>query len=284
MKSALAKLKLSDASLTFDRAAETALGRGFHCGFLGMLHIEIVSERLRREFGLKIRISCPTVIYKILDKKGDYTLIYSITDWPEPGKIQEALEPWAKLEVITPNSYLGRVLKILKDLKGKHIKTEDHLDSMLLTYEIPLREIIVSFYDNLKSSTQGYASMNYEILDYRKAELVKLDILVAGEKQGGFSKIVPKDSVEQEGRKIVKKLKEILPLQQFNVPLQAVVETRIIARETVKARRKDVTAGLYGGDYTRKRKVLEKQKKGKKALKEQGKVKIPPEVYLKILS
>ena len=285
LKSALAKLKLSDASLFFEPRAETALGRGFHCGFLGMLHIEIVSERLRREFGLKIRISNPSVIYKILDKNGRAKFISSPCDWPEAVKIQETQEPWAKLEVLTPESRLGRVLEILKKTHGKHIKSE-YLgsDSILLIYEVPLREVIVNFYDNLKSSTQGYASMNYEILDYQRADLVKLDILVAGEKQGGLSRIAPKDSAEQEGRVLVKKLKELLPPQQFSVSLQAMVQGRIIARETVKARRKDVTAGLYGGDYTRKRKLLEKQKKHKKALKEQGRVKIPPEVYLKILS
>ncbi len=285
LKDSLARLKLSDAALSFDSRAETALGRGFHCGFLGMLHIEIISERLSREFGLKIRLSSPTVVYEIVNISGKSDFIYSAADWPDASRIHETKEPWAKLEIITPNSYLGPVSKLLDDIKAKHIETSYiGSDSVLLHYEAPLREIIVNFYDKLKSSTQGYASMNYEVLDYRPIKLVKLDILVAGKIEEAFSKITPEAFAHKEGSKIVRRLKEILPSLQFSVPLQAVIQGQIIARETLKPRRKDVTSGLYGGDYSRKRKVLEKQKKGKKALKEKGSVNIPPEAYIKILS
>jgi GTP-binding protein LepA len=285
LKNALEKLRLTDASLTFATRTKTTLGRGFHCGFLGMLHLEIVSQRLRREFGLNVKIANPTVIYKIIDKKGQGFFISSVTDWPEQSQIQEIQEPWIKLEVLIPQSYLGNVSELLKNLKGKYVRTE-YLgsDSILLIYEAPLRGVIVNFYDALKSSTQGYGSMNYEFLGYKRADLVKIDILIAGEREQGLSKIAARDSAFQEGSLLVKKLKEILPPQQFKVALQAMVQGKIIARETISHKRKDVIAHLYGGDYTRKRKLLEKQKKRKKALEGQSKVKIPPEVYLRILS
>ncbi len=284
LKDALSKLKLNDASLIYEPETSEALGRGFRCGFLGSLHTEIVSERLRREFGLDLVISTPQVSYKIIDNKSKEYFIKTASQWPDPSQFKETLEPWVKLETMTPTAYLGRVLEILEDLEGKQIKTEYFgQDKMLLTYEVPLRRMIVGFYDKLKGQTQGFASMNYEILGYRPADLVKLEILVAGKKEEAFSKIVPQEKSFLEGKNLVKKLKEVLPPQLFSVALQAAVGGQIIARETIRARGRDVIAPLYGGDYTRKRKLLEKQKKGKKELKEKGEVHIPPKVFLEVL-
>ena len=283
-KNALLKLKLNDASLTFESEDKEILGRGFKCGFLGSLHLEITTERLKREFGLDLIISTPSSVYKIIDENGKVILISSPGQWPDQSKIKEVLEPWAKLEIMTPINFFGNILNLIKSLEGKFIKTKYFgKDKALLIYETPLREIIIDFYDKLKSQTQGFGSMDYKILDYRPADLVKLEILIAGRKEEIFSRIVSKKSVFSVGKKIVKKLKEVLPAQLFAVPLQAVVSGKIIARETIKAKKKDVIAPLYGGDYTRKRKLLEKQKKGKKELKEKGIVNIPQRVYLEIL-
>ncbi|MBZ9571803.1 translation elongation factor 4 [Patescibacteria group bacterium] len=283
LKEALMKLKLNDASLIFEPERKEGLGRGYLCGFLGSLHIEIVAERLKREFDLNLVISTPSVVYKIIKKNNETFFVYSPSDWPNPSVIKEIQEPWVRLEIITPSGYLGRVLEIVEKLEGNYIeKKYFSQDRLLLIYEVPLREIIVGFYDQLKGQSQGFASMNYEILGYRPADLIKLEILIAGKKEEVFSKIVPKNRTLEEGKKIVKKLKEILPSQLFSVALQAAVGGKIIARETIKARRKDVTAPLYGGDYTRKRKLLEKQKKGKKKLKEIGGVRIPTKVFLEI--
>jgi len=283
LKESLAKLKLNDASLIFEPEMKEGLGRGFLCGFLGTLHAEIVSQRLFREYDLNLIISTASVNYKIIDKKDREIFIKSATDWPENSQIKEAQEPFVNLEVITPLSFLGKVFEVLKKIDGKQIQTKYFgEDKILLTYETPLREIITGFYDNLKNISQGFASMNYQILDYRKTELIKLEIFVAGRKQEAFSKIVPREKAYQEGKKIVEKLKEILPAQLFSVPLQAVVSDKVIARETMRARGKDVIAPLYGGDYTRKRKLLERQKRGKKELKEKGEVQIPQSVFLEI--
>ncbi|MAF43851.1 MAG: elongation factor 4 [Parcubacteria group bacterium] len=283
LKEALAKLKLNDYALTFEPEMKVMLGRGFRCGFLGSLHAEIISERLSREFGLELIISQPSVVYKIIDIKKKEHLIYSSSDWMDFSQILEIKEPWAKLEVISPSSFLGNCLKVLESVEGHQIERKYISEErLILVYEIPLRELIVGFYDNLKGATQGYASMNYEILDYRKGDLVKLEILIAGQKEEAFSKIVPKDKAYEEGSKIVKKLKTAMPSQLFSVALQAVVQGKIIARETIRAKGKDVTASLYGGDYSRKRKLLEKQKKGKKELKVKGKIKIPPKTFLEM--
>ncbi len=283
LKEALSKLKLSDPSLIFEPEIKEALGRGFGCGFLGTLHTEIVSERLLREFNLNLIISTPSVVYKIIDAKNKEKFIYSAADWPEVSRIEKSEEPWVSLEVITPVKYIGKVSEVLKNLRGKYIETKYlGAERAILIYEVPLMEILVNLYDKIKSVSQGYASMNYKVLDFRTADLVKMEVLIAGEKKEAFSKIVPREKAFQEGKKIVKKLKETLPHQQFSVALQAIIGGKIIARETIKARRKDVTAPLYGGDVTRKRKLLEKQKKGKKKLKETGRVRIPPDVFLKI--
>ena len=283
LKNGLAKLKLSDASLFFEPETKDCLGRGFRCGFLGSLHVEIISERLRREFGLNLIVSSPSVAYKIIDKKERTHFVYSASDWPSKEQIQEIEEPWVRLEVITPQSFLGSVSNLLKNLAGNYVESKYFSSGrLLLIYEIPFRVIITGFYDRLKNQSQGFASMNYYDLGYRKADLVKLEILVAGKKQEAFSKIVSSENAFQQGKRTVEKLKQVLPAQLFSVPLQAMVSGKIIARETIRARAKDVIAPLYGGDYTRKRKLLEKQKKGKKALKQKGEVRIPQNVFLKM--
>jgi len=276
LKDGLSKLKLSDPSLVFELETKESLGRGFRCGFLGTLHAEVVSERLHRDLKVNLIISSPSVVYKV-----DAKFIYSASDWPQSPK--ETEEPWVVLEVITPNRYMSKVIEILKNIRANYLKT-DYISSerMILIYEAPLRDIIVNLYDKLKGVSQGYASMSYKFLGFRKAELVKMDILIAGEKHSAFSKIVPKEKAYSEGKALVEKLKETLPAQQFSVALQAVIEGDIVARETIKARRKDVTGYLYGGDYSRKRKLLEKQKKGKKLLKEKGVVRVPPKVFLEV--
>jgi len=276
LKDGLSKLKLSDPSLVFELETKESLGRGFRCGFLGTLHAEVVSERLHRDLKVNLIISSTSVVYKV-----DAKFIYSASDWPQSPK--ETEEPWVVLEVITPNRYMSKVIEILKGIRANYLKT-DYISSerMVLIYEAPLRDIIVNLYDKLKGVSQGYASMSYKFLGFRKAELVKMDILIAGEKHSAFSKIVPKEKAYSEGKALVEKLKETLPAQQFSVALQAVIEGDIVARETIKARRKDVTGYLYGGDYSRKRKLLEKQKKGKKLLKEKGIVRVPSKVFLEV--
>ena len=304
LKTGLSKLKLNDPSLIFELETREALGRGFRCGFLGTLHVEIVSERLHRELNLNLIISTPSVVYKIINpvrnsengkkvqkdnisngvnQKGDEKFVYGANDWPDLMQNVKAEEPWVSLEIITPSQYIGRILDLFKGLRGNYMETKYITpERVILIYEIPLEEIIANLYDKIKSASQGYASMSYKILEFRTGDLVKMEILIAGKKEKAFSKIVPKVKALQEGRKLVKKLKENLPPQQFSIALQAVVGGDIIARETLKARRKDVTSSLYGGDYSRKRKLLEKQKKGKKKLKEKGKIRIPSKVFLEV--
>jgi len=284
LKDALNKLKLSDASLFFEPEAKEILGRGFRCGFLGLLHTEITTERLSREFGLGLVISSPSVVYKIIDSKNEEREIYTAADWPEQFRIKEAKEPWMVLRVATPLSYIGPVFEVLSKLSGKHIDTS-HLshEKIIISYEAPLREIITNLYENVKNSTSGYASIDYQPLGYRLAQLVKLDILISGRKFEAFSKIVPEDKAFEEGKKVVAKLKQALPRQLFSVALQAAIGSKIIARETLSAKGRDVIAPLYGGDYTRKRKLLEQQKKGKQELKEKGQLHIPQKVFLDML-
>jgi GTP-binding protein LepA len=300
LKSGLEKLKLSDASLYFKPELKEGLGQGFQCGFLGLLHAEIISERLKREFGLNIVFSTPSVIYKVITKDQKEIFIYNAVDWPESGQISQSQELWARLQILTPLNYLGQVLELMAKIESKYQKTDylwsdcnlstpfqkpGWVSKVKLIFEIPLRELITkNFYDKLKSVSQGFASMSYEILDWRPAKLVKLDILILDKKEEALSRIVPEKEALQEGREIVQKLKEALPPQLFSLPLQAAVGGKIIARETIKAKRKDVLAPLYGGDYTRKRKLLEKQKKGKKELAAKGRIRIPSKVFLEIFT
>ena len=283
LKVALGKLKLNDPALVFEQEMKEALGRGFNCGFLGTLHIEIISERLQREFGLNLVISTPSVVYKILDNKDKEIFIYSAADWPDQSKIKSTEEPWVSLEVIAPSSQMGKLMEILKGLKGNYIET-NYLtpERAIIVFETPLRGIIANLYDKIKTASQGYASMNYKMLGYRPGKLVKMEILVAGQREEALSRIVAEDEAYTEGKKMVEKLKDVLPPQMFSVALQAAVGGKIIARETIKAYMKDVAGYLYGGDITRKNKLREKQKKGKKLMKQKGRVNIPSKAFLEV--
>ncbi|MEW6407837.1 MAG: translation elongation factor 4 [Patescibacteria group bacterium] len=287
LRESLEKLQLNDAALSSEPKSTPALGRGFTCGFLGLLHLEIISERLKREFGLKLVITTPSVSYKILLSSNKEKTIYNPQDLPDPSQICEIKEPWVKLDIISPANFIGQVMDLIKIYRGKYVSTE-YLASavqqrLILHYEMPLSSLISDFYDKLKSVTSGFASVNYELLDYRLADLVKLEILVAGDKVDAFSRIVPHPEAYQQGKNLVNRLKEVIPAQNFPVALQAVVGGKILARQTIKALRKDVLAKLYGGDVTRKMKLLEKQKRGKKELLKKGKIKIPQRVYLEVL-
>jgi len=283
LKVALGKLKLNDPALVFEQEMKEALGRGFNCGFLGTLHIEIISERLHREFGLNLVISTPSVVYKVFDQKDKEVFIYSASDWPDQSKIKKSEEPWVSLEVIAPSNQMGKLMEILKGLKGNYVET-NYLspERAIIVFETPLRGVVANLYDKIKTASQGYASMNYKILGFRPAKLVKMEILIAGQKEEAFSKIVSEDESYQEGKKVVEKLKEVLPPEQFSVALQAVIGGKIIARETISARRKDVTGYLYGGDVTRKNKLLAKQKKGKKLMKQKGRVNVSTKAFLEV--
>ena len=284
LKESLDKLKLSDASLQYEPESCEGLGRGFRCGFLGMLHLEIILERLKREYQLNLIVTSPSVTYQIIDNENKKLVISSPEDMPEINKISSIKEPWVCLEVITPNLYLGQVMKLLEGMRAEYQDTQYlGVERVLVKYNIALSEIVVDFYDKLKNITSGYGSMNYEIIGYRPGDLIKMDILIAGEKKEAFSRIVHKESVYKEAKALVKKLKQAIPKQLFSVSLQAVIGGKIIARETISAMRKDVTGYLYGGDYTRKKKLLEKQKKGKKKMRSLGKLNIPQEVFLKVL-
>ncbi|MEK7061892.1 MAG: translation elongation factor 4 [Patescibacteria group bacterium] len=283
LKDALSKLKLNDPALTFEPEKKEALGRGFTVGFLGTLHVEIVAERLRREFNLNLVISTPSVVFKIIDINGAEKFIYSASDWPDASKIKETQEPWVLLEIITPSTYLGKLMEILKNLNGIYVDTQYlSTERAIIIYEIPLRGVVTGLYDKIKSISQGYASMNYKMSGLKPAKLVKMEIWIAGKKEEALSKIISENEAHKEGKFVVEKLKEVLEPEQFSVALQAVVSGKVLARETIKARRKDVTGYLYGGDITRKRKLLEKQKKGKKLMKGKGTVQVPTKAFLEI--
>ncbi|MDP1845733.1 MAG: translation elongation factor 4 [Candidatus Moranbacteria bacterium] len=285
MRDALGKLKLNDAAFTFDPESNQALGRGFRCGFLGLLHLEIIQERLNREFEIEPVITTPSVVYEIKIKdRREKTKIYSPLDLPDPSIVESIEEPYVKLDIISPSSYLGGLMDLMNSTRAEYKNTE-YLDDerLILTFEAPLTDVIIDLHDRLKSASSGFASMNYEFIGYRPNELVKLDILVAGEKVDAFSRIIPKEKTLSEGKVTVEKLKEAIPRQNFQVAIQAAIGGKIIARETIKAFRKDVTAKLYGGDVTRKRKLLEKQKKGKKKMVHSGRVDIPSSAFLAVL-
>jgi len=258
--------------------------RGFQGGFLGLLHIEIILERLKREFLLSLFIARPTVSYQIVDDRNREYAISSAQDWPESSSIQKIKEPWAKVEILSPQKYFNNIFKLFQLFKINFISSKSFSKEKLkIECEMPFRKLIENFYDKLKSVSEGFVSMSFKIEDYRPADLVKIDILIAKKKEPSLSKIVEKNDVQKEGRKIVEKLKEIFPKQLFPVAIQAAVGGKIIARETVKALRKDVTAPLYGGDITRKMKLLQKQKRGKEKLEEKAKIAIPTEVIIKLL-
>jgi len=284
LREALDKLQINDSALSFDPENSGALGHGFRCGFLGLLHMEIVQERLEREYGLDLIVTAPSVSYIIVAPDGSEKMISSPAELPDPSKVSAIKEPWVKIEILVPKEYVGPVMTLCSE-KRAISKDMQYLDQnrVLMIFEIPLGSIVVDFYDRLKSVTSGYASMNYEYLDYRVDDLVKLDILIAGDSVDALALMVHRSDAFYIGSRMAKKLKELIPKHQFAVPIQASIGAKVIARETIKAYRKDVTAGLYGGDISRKRKVLQKQKKGKKRMKMMGKVELPQEAFLAVL-
>jgi len=297
LRDALARLKLSDAALLYEPEHSAALGFGFRCGLLGLLHLEILQERIRREFDMELVVTVPSVAYRVLKTKGNEIIIKSPLDLPDPTHIDTISEPWVKIDIVTPKQFIGAVMSLVVDKRGNY-KTTEYLttggegsaedvlgERVILRFEMPLASILVDFYDKLKSVTSGYASLNYEFMDYRQASVVRMDILVAEEPVEALAVIVYRDEAERIGRAICRKLRDTLPREQFVIKIQAAIGGKIVAAERLSALRKDVTAKLYGGDVTRKRKLLEKQKKGKKRMKAMGhgKVDIPPEAFLAVL-
>jgi len=284
LRDALDKLQLNDASLSFEPETSVALGFGFRCGFLGLLHMEIIQERLEREYNLDIITTAPSVIYKLQMQNGEWVTIDNPTNYPDPNFIQSAQEPFVKANIFSPASYIGSIMELCQDRRGVYLDTK-YLDSdrVELHYELPLNEIVYDFFDALKSRTRGYASFDYELSDYRDSKLVKLDILLNGEIVDALSFIVHADSAYPRARRMAEKLKEHIPRQMFEVPIQAAIGGKIIARETVKALRKDVLAKCYGGDITQKKKLLEKQKEGKKRMRQLGSVEVPQEAFMAVL-
>ena len=284
LKIALEKLKLNDAALEYEQETSAALGFGFRCGFLGLLHLEIIEERLDREFDLGLITTSPSVIYKVHKTNGEVLELYNPSELPQPTDISYIEEPFVSAEIITPKEFVGGIMEICQNRRGIYIDMK-YLDAnrVTLIYELPLNEIIYDFFDSLKSKTKGYASFDYEFKEYRRSDLVKLDILINGENVDALSFIVHRDSSYERGKKMVEKLKTVIPRHLFVIPIQAAIGGKIIARETISAMRKDVLAKCYGGDITRKKKLLEKQKRGKKKMREIGNVEIPQEAFLSVL-
>ena len=284
LKDALEKMQINDAALVFEPETSTALGFGFRCGFLGLLHMDVIQERLEREYHLKLITTAPTVIYHVFKTDGTVIEVSNPSDLPPQTEIEHIEEPYVKATVIVPNDYVGAVMEISQDKRGE-FQGMDYLDTnrVMITYHIPLNEIIFDYFDRLKSATRGYASLDYELADYKESKLVKVDILLNGDPVDALSTIVHKDRATQRGRQLAAKLKELIPQQMFEIPIQAAIGSKVIARENVRAHRKDVLAKCYGGDISRKRKLLEKQKEGKKRMKAVGSVEVPQEAFMAIL-
>jgi GTP-binding protein LepA len=283
LRAAMGKLRLNDASFSYEMETSAALGFGFRCGFLGLLHLEIIQERLEREFNLNLIATAPSVIYKIKQTDGKEIEIHNPVDMPDVVKIEEIEEPWIRATILTPDEYLGSVLKLCQDRRGIQVELTYVGNRAMAKYDLPLNEVVFDFYDRLKSVSKGYASFDYQLTEYKPADLVKLQMLVNGEPVDALAMLVHRTRAEHRGRAMAEKLKELIPPHMFQVPIQAAIGGKIIARETVRAFRKDVTAKCYGGDVTRKRKLLEKQKEGKKRMRQFGKVDIPQEAFIAAL-
>jgi GTP-binding protein LepA len=285
LRQALERLHLNDASLVYEPETSVALGFGFRCGFLGLLHMEIIRERLEREYGLELLMTAPNVEYRVTRTDGTEMIVDNPADMPPPGNIAAIEEPWMEISVVSPTRYIGPIMEMVTNRRGSY-KKMDYLDEdrVVLVYEIPLGELIVDFYDQLKSRTQGYASLDYQLAEYREADLVKLDVLVNGQPVDALSIITHRAKSQYQGRQLVDRLRRLIPRQMFEVPIQAAVGSKIIARETISAQRKNVLAKCYGGHITRKRKLLEKQKEGKARMKMVGSVEIPQEAFMAVLS
>ena len=284
LRDSLEKLRLNDSSFIYEPETSLALGFGFRCGFLGLLHMEIIRERLHREYGLDLISTAPTVIYRIKTIKGEKLDIENPSKMPDPEKIETMEEPFIQATVIAPERYAGNIMSLCQERRGTQVSLQ-YLDAtrIILLYELPLNEMVLDFYDKLKSRTQGYASLDYEFADYRPSDLVKLDLLLNGENVDALSFITHKDKAQYRGRQFAEKMKELIPKQMFEIVIQAAIGKRVIARETISAIKKNVTAKCYGGDITRKRKLWEKQKEGKKRMKQLGRVEVPQEAFLALL-
>ena len=283
LREAMAKLRLNDASFEFEMETSAALGFGFRCGFLGLLHLEIIRERLEREFNIDLITTAPSVNYEIFLTDGSKVALHNPADMPDPVRIDHMEEPWIRATIMTPDDYLGGILKLCEERRGIQKELTYAGSRAMLVYELPLNEVVFDFYDRLKSISKGYASFDYQILDYRTGDLVKMQILVNDEPVDALSIIVHRDKSEVRGRAMCEKLKDLIPRHQFKIPIQAAIGGRVIARETISALRKDVTAKCYGGDASRKRKLLDKQKEGKKKMRQFGRVEIPQEAFIKAL-
>ena len=283
LRSAMGKLRLNDASFSYEMETSAALGFGFRCGFLGLLHLEIIQERLEREFNLDLIATAPSVIYRIALTDGSVIELHNPADMPDVVKIKDIQEPWIKATILTPDDYLGAILKLCQDRRGSQIDLNYVGKRAMVVYELPLNEVVFDFYDRLKSISKGYASFDYVLTDYRAGDLVKMSILVNAEPVDALSMLVHRDRADSRGRAMVEKLRELIPPHMFQIPVQAAIGGKIIARETIRALRKDVTAKCYGGDASRKRKLLDKQKAGKKKMRQFGKVEIPQEAFIAAL-